>query len=45
MLGERIYLFIFDKYPELAGKLTGMLLELDNSELLQMLASKAGVLA
>jgi len=37
MLGERLYPLIQNMYPELAGKITGMLLEIDNSELLHML--------
>jgi len=39
MLGERLYPLIHDMYPDMAGKITGMLLELDNSELLHMLES------
>jgi polyadenylate-binding protein len=37
MLGERIFPLIQSMYPELAGKITGMLLEIDNSELVHML--------
>lgn len=37
MLGEVIYLRIVTTQPELAGKITGMLLEMDNSELLHLL--------
>lgn len=37
MLGERLFPLIYRMYPELAGKITGMLLEIDNSELLHML--------
>lgn len=37
MLGERLFPLIHRMYPELAGKITGMLLEIDNSELLHML--------
>ncbi|GLB33502.1 putative PAB1 protein [Lyophyllum shimeji] len=37
MLGEVIYLNIAREQPELAGKITGMLLEMDNSELLHLL--------
>ncbi len=37
MLGERIFPLIQRLYPDLAGKITGMLLEMDNSELLMML--------
>jgi len=37
MLGERLFPMIQRMYPDLAGKITGMLLEIDNSELLHML--------
>jgi polyadenylate-binding protein len=37
MLGERLFPVISDMHPDLAGKITGMLLEIDNSELLHML--------
>jgi len=37
MLGERLFPLIHGMYPDLAGKITGMLLEIDNSELLHML--------
>lgn len=37
MLGERLFPVIEGMYPSLAGKITGMLLEIDNSELLHML--------
>ena len=40
MLGERLFPLIQGMYPDLAGKITGMLLEIDNSELLHMLESK-----
>lgn len=39
MLGERLFPIIQSMHPELAGKITGMLLEIDNSELLHMLES------
>ncbi|XP_066442171.1 embryonic polyadenylate-binding protein isoform X2 [Eleutherodactylus coqui] len=39
MLGERIYPIIHSMHAPLAGKITGMLLEIDNSELLHMLES------
>nr|CAI5841099.1 unnamed protein product [Callosobruchus analis] len=37
MLGERLFPLIQRMYPDLAGKITGMLLEIDNTELLHML--------
>ncbi|XP_031701155.1 polyadenylate-binding protein 1-like isoform X1 [Anarrhichthys ocellatus] len=37
LLGERLYPVIHSLHPNLAGKITGMLLEIDNSELLHML--------
>uniref|UniRef100_A0A2K6DVT4 Polyadenylate-binding protein n=1 Tax=Macaca nemestrina TaxID=9545 RepID=A0A2K6DVT4_MACNE len=39
MLGERLFPPIQAMHPTLAGKITGMLLEIDNSELLHMLES------
>lgn len=38
-LGERLYAHNFRLHPELAGKLTGMMLELPNSEILSLLES------
>merc|ERR1719450_1943498 len=37
MLGERLFPLIQGLYPDLVGKITGMLLEIDNSELVHML--------
>jgi polyadenylate-binding protein len=37
MLGESLYMKIAPAQPELAGKITGMLLEMDNSELIHLL--------
>ncbi len=39
MLGERLFPLIFERQGDLAGKITGMLLEIDNSELLHLLES------
>ena len=39
MLGERLFPLIQAMHPSLAGKITGMLLEIENSELLYMLES------
>ncbi|KAF8892536.1 hypothetical protein BD779DRAFT_1661258 [Infundibulicybe gibba] len=40
MLGEVIYMKIAGSHPDLAGKITGMLLEMDNTELLHLLESQ-----
>lgn len=45
MLGERLFPLIHGMYPDLAGKITGMLLEIDNSELLHMLESRESLKA
>ena len=45
MLGERLFPLIHVMYSELAGKITGMLLEIDNSELLHMLESRESLKA
>lgn len=45
MLGERLFPLIHMMYPDLAGKITGMLLEIDNSELLHMLESRESLKA
>uniref|UniRef100_A0A672K126 PABC domain-containing protein n=1 Tax=Sinocyclocheilus grahami TaxID=75366 RepID=A0A672K126_SINGR len=39
MLGERLFPLIQNMHPNRAGKITGMLLEIDNSELLHLLES------
>jgi len=39
MLGERLFPLVAARQPELAGKVTGMLLEMDNGELLLLLES------
>jgi polyadenylate-binding protein len=43
MLGEAIYPKIQQLQPELAGKITGMLLEMDNSELLTLVDDDAAL--
>jgi len=40
MLGEKLFPAISRFQPELAGKITGMMLEMDNSELLMLLESE-----
>ncbi|KAI8496450.1 hypothetical protein Bbelb_257490 [Branchiostoma belcheri] len=40
MLGERIFPIVQVSHPKLAGKITGMLLEIDNDELLKMLDNR-----
>ncbi|XP_078331762.1 polyadenylate-binding protein 1-like [Crassostrea virginica] len=40
MLGERLFPLISHMFPDLAGKITDMLLEIENSELLHMLQSQ-----
>eukprot|EP00927_Polykrikos_kofoidii_P082216 TRINITY_DN810_c0_g3_i1.p1 TRINITY_DN810_c0_g3~~TRINITY_DN810_c0_g3_i1.p1 ORF type:complete len:615 (-),score=141.08 TRINITY_DN810_c0_g3_i1:294-2138(-) len=39
MIGEKLYPQVAKFQPELAGKITGMMLEMDNSELIMMLES------
>lgn len=39
LLGEALYPQIMQRQPELAGKITGMILELDNTEILHLLES------
>merc|ERR1719152_746705 len=41
LLGEKLHAQISRQYPDLAGKITGMMLEMDNAELLLLLESPA----
>lgn len=43
MLGERLFALIHPRCPDRAGKVTGMLLEMDNAELLSMLENQAAL--
>lgn len=43
MLGERLYPLIHGMHPDLAGKITGMLLEIDNSDLVHMLEDQSSL--
>lgn len=45
MLGERLFPLVQRLQPDLAGKITGMLLEMDNTELLLLLESPESLLA
>merc|ERR1719321_669816 len=40
MLGEKLFPMVAKHQPELAGKVTGMMLEMDNGELLMLLESE-----
>jgi polyadenylate-binding protein len=40
MIGERLFPLVSKAQPQNAGKITGMLLEMDNGELISLLESK-----
>ncbi|GJU24294.1 polyadenylate-binding protein 7 [Tanacetum coccineum] len=45
MLGERLYPLVYQHEPDLAAKITGMLLEMDNMKLILLLESPASLAA
>lgn len=45
MLGEALYPKIHEMQPELAGKITGMLLEMENSELINLTSDESALRA
>jgi polyadenylate-binding protein len=45
ILGERLFPQVQGLQPELAGKITGMLLEMDNSEVLLLLDNQEALVA
>lgn len=40
IIGERLFRVVEKLYPDMAGKITGMLLEIDNTELIQMIENQ-----
>ncbi|XP_066142901.1 embryonic polyadenylate-binding protein-like isoform X3 [Euwallacea fornicatus] len=45
LLGEQLFRIVEKLHPELAGKITGMLLEIDNSELVHMIKNQESLMA
>ncbi|XP_050293297.1 polyadenylate-binding protein 4-like isoform X2 [Anthonomus grandis grandis] len=45
LLGEQLFRIVEKLHPEMAGKITGMLLEIDNSELLHMIKNQESLRA
>nr|CAI5832510.1 unnamed protein product [Callosobruchus analis] len=45
IIGEKLFRVVEKMYPDIAGKITGMLLEIDNSELIHMIENKESLRA
>jgi polyadenylate-binding protein len=45
ILGERLFPLVAAQQPDLAGKITGMLLEMDNSEVLLLLENQEALVS
>ena len=45
MIGERLYPLVYVHQPQLAGEITGMLLEMDNAELLNLIESPEALMS
>lgn len=45
IIGERLFRVVEKLYPDMAGKITGMLLEIDNSELMHMIENQESLRA
>lgn len=45
LIGEKLFRVVEKMYPDIAGKITGMLLEIDNTELIHMIENKESLRA
>lgn len=45
IIGEKLFRVVEKMYPDIAGKITGMLLEIDNNELIHMIENKESLRA
>lgn len=45
IIGEKLFRVVEKMYPDIAGKITGMLLEIDNTELIHMIENKESLKA